>query len=64
MKETWLANIARDYQPTVAPNVAPALKRAAWVAISELNADSIRLDVLVTAAADAKTVVDDGARPS
>ena len=59
MKETWLANIARDYQS----NVAPALKRAAWVAISELNADSIRLDVLVTAAADAKTVVDDGARP-
>ena len=59
MKETWLANIARDYQS----NVSPAIKRAAWVAISELHADSIRLDVLVTAAADAKTVVKDGARP-
>jgi serine/threonine protein kinase len=59
MKEMWLANIARDYQS----NVAPALKRAAWVAISELHADSMRFDVLVTAAADAKTVVEHGAKP-
>jgi serine/threonine protein kinase len=43
--------------------LAPALKLAAWEAISELHSDSMRFDVLISAAADAKAVVEDGENP-
>jgi hypothetical protein len=43
--------------------MAPELKLAAWEAISELHSDSMRFDVLISAAADSKAVVEYGENP-
>ena len=59
VKETWLAGIARDYQS----EVSPALICAVWVTISELHSDSMRFDVLISAAEDAKNFVTNGENP-
>jgi len=40
-----------------------ALRRAAWAAIAELRAESLRLDVLTSAADGASTVVEVGKSP-
>jgi serine/threonine protein kinase/ubiquitin len=58
-KEMWLAGIARDYQS----KVSPALICSARVAISEFLSDSMRFDVLISAAANAKNVVTNGENP-
>jgi hypothetical protein len=58
-QESWVTGLAREYQS----KMAPELKLAAWEAISELHSDSMRFDVLISAAADAKAVVEDGENP-
>ena len=54
-----MAGLAREYQS----NLAPALKLAALETFSELHSDSIRFDVLISVAADAKAVVEYGENP-
>jgi hypothetical protein len=53
-QDSWVTGLAREYQS----KMAPALKLAAWEAISELHSDSMRFDVFISAAADAKVVVE------
>ncbi len=58
-QESWVAGLAGEYES----KMAPELKLAAWEAISELNSDSIRFDLLISAAVDVKAVVEDGENP-
>ena len=59
-QDLWVAGLAREYEA----GIRPLLRRAAWVAIGELREESLSLDVLISAAAGAKTVVGDGEKPA
>jgi serine/threonine protein kinase len=59
-QESWVTGLSREYQS----KVAPALNLAALEAISDLHSESMRYDVLVSAVADAKAVVEYGENPN
>ena len=58
-QERWMWRLAKEYEE----DISPLLRRAAWVAVKNVNMESLQHAALMEAVRGARAVVEDGAHP-